>query len=312
MKFKVRENSVLIPTMRQLEGRRAHKRVPDADACYVLSRPRGSQPRFGGRLALVPEADVDAYDYRSVIDFLKLEVTTAKAMAPKNLRAHLEAKGAPIGWVDPAPRPGESRARATRFVVMVNEPTPAKLKQTLEVMAALDTVDAYGRLMALEVSIDIYPKDREDETARMMMTDLLRRHAFPRESVWRRPDGWPRWEGLKEGETRSNESKQFLIGKTETELMQHLECGSFEARVPAPSNATTYFGSRDAPVAMVRIMDKVIDNQDPEAERREDLERRDCRSRIEVRLLGKALIDFMGEPHVDRLGQVDFQKRRST
>ena len=81
MKFKVRENCVLIPTMRQLEGRQAHVRVPDADACYLLNLPRGSQRRFSGRLALVPEVDVDAYDYRSVIDFLKLEVTTASCPA---------------------------------------------------------------------------------------------------------------------------------------------------------------------------------------------------------------------------------------
>ncbi|HIB64797.1 MAG TPA: hypothetical protein EYO33_06750 [Phycisphaerales bacterium] len=313
MPLRVRADTLTIQIEREKDASQARTRIPGAEQRYRLTPVAGGQPRLQNRLDIVPLINLDGYDFYGVIDFLELEVTTPRLWAPRNLSTHLKKEGAGTQGVRACPQPGETTLRASRFSVMLNEPTKETLRQALDVFAKLETVDCGGLITVLEVSIDIYPKKREDEAARATMTDLLRRHAFPKETIWRRPGGWPRWVGnAKSTTTGQTSATHFLFGNGKVAPTQRLSRDGLNKKELTPANATTYFGPRDVPVPFVRIMDKVIDNQNRPKGSRDELDVTSRRSRIEVLLRGDALVEFMGTPHVDHLGEVDFQKLRST
>lgn len=294
--------------------------VNGALQAYRLRPCTSIERRFNGRLDVLPSLNLDDYEFDAVIDYLRIELTSSKPMSPINVYKKLRAAAIEPGWIKALPLPGETKWLATRFTMRIDDPTPASLHGRIDAIRKMGDFDCDGRLALLEVSIDIYPKARGDEVARIMMTDHLRRHILPNPAIWRdvtTGDTWPRWVGNPDPKktrpdgTPERPSPHYLVGKGEAELNEHLARGRFSNRKPAPSNATTYFGCSASGRGMIRIMDKVIDKQSRGKGAYVALKPADRRTRIEVELSGPALEAFLGDPHVDRLHEVDFRKLRS-
>jgi len=304
---------------RQKDNRLDEIAVNGAQQAYKLGPCTNIERRFNGRLDVVPKLNLEDYEFGGVIDYLRIELTSTKPMSPINVFKKLRAAAIKPGWIKALPLPDETKRLATRFTMRIDDPTPASLHGRINAIKRMGDFDCDGRLALLEISIDIYPKARGDEVARITMTDHLRRHILPNPAIWRdvtTGDTWPRWVGnpdpkkAKPDGTPASAKPHYLVGKGETELCNHLARGRFSNRKPAPSNATTYFGCSESGRGMIRIMDKVIDKQSRGKGAYVALKPAERRTRIEVELSGPALKAFLGDLHVDRLHEVDFRKLR--
>lgn len=269
---------------------------------YNLKETSKSQKRFEGMCELHPGIDLSKYECVSVIDFLKVVVKTDDPIDAKNLLKKLRSFGVAIQYIDNPLIGSNLGFMAQRFIAQINEPTPEKIMSVLSAIKAMPGVHCDGEIEVMEVSVDIYPRDRRDRAARLMMSDLLKRHIRPEEKLWRYKFGWPRWVG---GARKAS----FIIGKYLSEkLFANLIRETSRHSAPAV-DGTLYFGPRDNGPVMLRVMDKVIDKQNRRRGTRKTLPVEECRSRTEVELRKEALKELGVERCEDLFG-FDFQKIR--
>jgi hypothetical protein len=294
---------------------------------YNLKETSKSQKRFEGMCELHPGIDLSKYECVSVIDFLKVVVKTDDPIDAKNLLKKLRSFGVAIQYIDKPLRGSNLGFMVRRFIAQINEPTPEKIMSVLSAIKAMPGVHCDGEIEVMEVSVDIYPRDRRDRVARLMMSDLLKRHIRPEEKLWRYDGGWPRCVGPAKKECTMNgctkigldmklcsdkgcyKQVNFLVGnKLSDEELSRLMRAELENSAPAVDE-TLYFGPRETGPAMLRVMDKVIDNQNRNTGKMRVLPVEECRSRTEVELRKEALKELGVEKCGDLFG-FDFQTTR--
>jgi hypothetical protein len=167
------------------------ERVGLASQTYVLEPAARTQRRLAGRLQLSPKLDLSAYRARAVVDWVRVRVETDGPVHAGALYRRLTRDlGVGISRVE-GPN-GEWGHTGRAFLVKFDDPDPERLPLSVACIDAAEGLACTGALESVEVSVDLYPKRPRGETARVLMTDLVRRHIRPADEIWRRGQGWPR------------------------------------------------------------------------------------------------------------------------
>lgn len=276
--------------------------VPKIAQNYELHPTSKTQKRLQGRGELRPTLDLKAYDCVAIIDLIWIVVRADRPICPKNLRIKIKTKTAHVKFVVHNSERTPDYPKGVLFKALINEPTPGKVSDVLTAINSLDGIETDGELEVVEVSVDIYPKERTNENARLMMSDLLQRHIRPKESLWRYDGGWLRQVG-------ATKKPQFVIGNNIPDMGFNKHVGNAERHSCLQVDKTKYFGARDHGPAMIRVMHKTIDDQDRSKGILRVLAAGERRSRTEVELRREAL-DEIGLNRCDDLWGMDFQKTR--
>ncbi len=286
---------------------------------YRLEPMAGRQKRLGGRAAVVPELDLSAFRTHAVIDWVALEIGADSLQPAVNINGWLrESTGESLSVTGPA---GVERYAGMNFEIKIQDPTPERLAGIVEAIKGMPRLTFAGRIAAIEVSVDWYALSHA-ERERLLMTDLLWRHLLPPENVWRCESGWPRsvtgragGRLVKEGYVRKllkDPTTAMVNGairhagvtlQPDGELVRDLDRGSHVAPVV---DGTVYFGAKDGP-AQIKVMHKIMDQQNRWTGTRRDLRPQECRARVEVTLRGTALAD-VGLTAVETLAGFEFQE----
>ena len=244
-----------------------------------------SQARFSGRTMLTPDIELKDYSFRAVIDWIEFQIsfgkTTQFRFVQEVLRKHL-GRTCLVTPVDP----GEGNESDT-FTIKIQEPKSGK-----EVSYLCDALFAHfgkssdATIRGLEVSLDAKPRKPSDK-ARHLAVGVLQRTIFSTRDIWTKPASRPR--------SNKGRASSGQVTQDNRKLLVESRRGNEEEGYLLPENhfapwidGTMYLGAKDDDV-MIRIMDKVIDQQNPEEGTWIDLPDTEMRARIEVTLKGEEL-----------------------
>lgn len=277
------------------------------------------QARWRGRDLIVPEIDLGRYTTRAVIDYLCFRVDTRKRMGAHVLnKIIVSLTGRSHRVLSPK---WEKDHFGDGFIVTVNDPDPAYLHRLSDALRNHSGIRSAGALALLEVSIDWYPESG-DTAERLLLTETLRRHLKPAPEIWRRggeKEGWPRF-AVRPGvggarrifgggfdDPRARIPAPHAGARIPMDpLLAHVR--AVEVHAQPAVDATTYFGPDDRRGVMLRVMDKVEDDRDPETLVGVPLPPESRRSRLEVRI-GADVLPSLGLRTCDDLFGFDFQGR---
>lgn len=270
---------------------------------HRLEKLKNTQARLRGKIALVPDVDLDTYRFRAVVDWIEFGMQFARGVQVQLLQPILKkffARNCHIKPVDIGPGSVFTLCR-------IRVQAPKNLALVYEAYRAL--VDAYGesgasQITGIEISVDAYPRDRSD-IARGILMGAMQRTIWTDRDIWTKPNSRPRMISAT-ASTRPEEVEKKVVtklspapksdptGKSSIDPKKH----------NSPMlDATLYLGAQYDQI-MTRLMDKVIDEQRPDGTRTE-LAEEDRRVRVEVRLEGSAL-DEIGLTDVASLRQMKF------
>ena len=274
---------------------------PPVEITYRAIPCPGKQARFAGREMFVPEIDLAQWTCRAVVDWLDVKGTFGRRTQPQHVQKVLCESFREDRVTHVAPlNSGPDRTSET-FVIRYQEPNRRRFSKA---MTALEK--KFGilgeRTTAIEVSVDFKPEQPSDE-ARAQMFGVLQRALWIEPSVFDEPEARPRTS------TARGKPPGFMLAKIEGRSDGKAEWLSGERDAPVPADSTLYVGRRDGDV-LLRLMDKVIDRQDPGKGMFDPLKDEDKRVRIEVTLRGSAL-DRIGLQVPDDLGRVKFSQLQS-
>lgn len=284
--------------------------------------PQTRQARLVGRAALVPSLILSKFRVDAVIDWIDIVVQTEDDQQEVNVN----------GWVEEATEKSLSVKRITTqdessrrlFSVRIQEPEPNTVKAIVAGINAHHRLRCTEGISASEVSVDWYPYSRRDSDG-LLMTDLLARHVLPPKDIWMGRRGIPRCYGRKGRGTRGRRTDTPPILGHPLPRLHHapivyvgIELGADPslARTLDPhmhtqpaADGTVYYGSKEGP-EMIRIMHKIMDQQNRVTGKQMDLGPGERRARIEVTLRGEAL-ERVGLMHLRDLGGRPFECLRT-
>jgi len=311
---------------------------------YKLEPTKARQPRYNGRYDLRPDIDLGSYRCSAVIDWIEIYFETAEEHQPKNIQRRLAkvlGKAIYVRIWDPfantrgntyvTPTPQD---QGTQFVLCMQEPDARSL------FSSVDAIKSYPDLLpveyqpitieAMELSIDFHPND-QSTTARLRMTDVLRRHLLPEDVIWAHkkgiprvafdeltPEGEPKLDGNGRPRTKTRplldipenfrDHSNDLNEATHRANMVRLKTDRRRLARFGPVTGTYYAGAQGDPL-MVRINDKVEDKRNFEKGTVQLLTQKQRRSRIEVEVKGPVLNE-LGLTSIEDLGSFNFGKLR--
>ncbi|MBL4927779.1 hypothetical protein [Fuscibacter oryzae] len=258
------------------------------------------QRRLAGRNKMVPAVNLDAYRFRTVIDWIEFRVEfgrmTQRQHVQQVLRRFLD-RGSYI-------KPKNMGPGLTFSICHIRVQEPKNLALIEDIHRAL--VNTFGeaagsRVTAIEISVDAYPAQPSD-AARATLLGALQRTIWTNRDIWSNGASRPR---VSIGKARHE--NQWLMMGPETDGTIFCRSSS-ENHVPAFIDGTMYLGARDEDV-MIRIMDKVIDQQNPNGKHTILSDDRK-RVRIEVTLKGEEpqRMGITDIPSLRQLKMATFQK----
>lgn len=250
-------------------------------------RDLGLQRRLRGRVALVPAVDLDAYRFRAVIDWIEIGLGLKAPQQFMQIQKVLEpALGLPPGRRLRVEALDEGPGRmATRFAVRVQEPQIGRLLGAVEALDRRYPLAGGGSVLvrAMEISVDARPRIPSEEARGLLLAAMMRTfHA--RRGIWTPERARPRF-------SFSRASPTFISPKDPLESRSRDAWESLAAIKRLPADATFYVGERGGEV-LWRLMDKVLDQQNPAAGTRIELEAHERRVRVEVTLGSEELMDI--------------------
>lgn len=240
----------------------------------------GRQTRLEARYALTPVLDLSRYTCSAVIDWLKLRVHLKRPTQFMAIQRTIQPMT--MGrrcYVD-----GPDLYAGVVFDIKIQEP------QLSRVIAALVAIDdrmglaAETEIVGIEVSVDFIPRDHS-QTDRELIVAVLGRHIRVSDALLVHKRDRPRCVWNSSGVIGS-------LFPTTADAVTNVEILPLasDGDCPAYVDATYYIGRKDGPL-MYRIMDKILDSQDPSKGTFVSLPPEKCRARIEVMLTGSELHD---------------------
>jgi hypothetical protein len=284
-----------------------------------------TQARLKGRTVLVPEIDLNAYRFRAVIDWVKLRFVVGRNTQFPYLQDAIEKELGRRCYVEPI-KPGPGGVSDT-FDVVFQE--PASIQALREICDKVE--DAYGlksrpEVVGIEVSVDAYPSMPSD-SARAQILGVMQRTIFTDRDIWSAKNDRQRFvfgsndnaqdEGnadefrndensASESDAAKKKTTRYVAPDPDPEKAKGKSAFNPEHFEAMPVDATVYLGPKGGPV-MIRVMDKIMDQQNRKAGTREDLAEDRKRARIEVMLRG-AELKRLGIGTVDDLCGLNFRK----
>lgn len=242
---------------------------------YTVERLARKQARFDGRECWKPQLDLDQFRCRAVIDWIELRVRTGRPTQFQHLQKRIEPLVGRTPWVR-AVSAGPGRV-ASAFIIRIQEPTVDVLANVEKELARRFGTDEVI-VSAVEVSVDFTPKTASEQ-ARAQMVAILALHHLPKQDVTTNCSDRPRiaW-------GRGPNATRHLVGWNASSTILDVQLRAcpdhdFGLRL----DATVYSGSRNASPRW-RIMEKILDSQNPADSAARVLADHEKRCRIEVTL----------------------------
>lgn len=251
-----------------------------------------TQRRLVGRTALVPDLDLVQYRFRAVYDWVEFEMTFARSTQIQHVQKVLDDLHHRKCWVDGKdPGPG-----ATFTVCSIRVQEPRNMASLLRMHRRL--VETFGeaassRVTGVEVSIDAYPSQPSD-VARARLLGAMQRTIWTNRDIWINAESRPRsaFGKLPEQTYRLSPEPSRRASRSDTvDGDGYHVAGELPTRHRAPAlDGTMYLGSKHDD-EMIRLMDKVLDDQRPDGTRTH-LAESERRVRVEIALRGDALLNL--------------------
>lgn len=259
---------------------------PGRELTFIESEVRNKQPRFRNRRVLTPKIDPKRYRFKAVIDFVVVRVFTNSTQfqwIQQELRTVLPRDS----WISPI-NPGGGK-EADEFDITIQEPS-----STAVVAAAIEAVGSRRgerkapQIRKIEFSLDVYSRDRSDNT-REEMVGLLQRTYFAATERWANDLDMPRSTAATNDQPGSKTLTNYLPPKMEGRRKASLCVRPEPEEFRSPFlEGTMYLGEKDTS-GMIRIQNKERDQQNLEAGTFKALSEDQKRARVEVTLEGQDL-----------------------
>jgi hypothetical protein len=233
---------------------------------YVEIPVAGTQKRLRDRIALVPDLDFAAFTCRAVIDWLEVGIEVLEDTQARWVNDTICQSTGLSCRVDGANR---------EFRVRFQDPELQVVQKAILAIETRHGISKDACVAALEVSIDFTPRDPNNEDLRRQLVGMLIRHLQPGRDVLADKGDWPRFTW---GSGTKNTTGMF------DKRQRAATCFMFNTNDRKPfSDATVYFGRQGGSAAW-RVMDKILDRQNPTAGTRDELPPEKRRTRIEITL----------------------------
>lgn len=254
---------------------------PVRELTFIETPVVSKQARFKHRRMLIPDIDLKAYRFKAVIDFIVVRVFTQKTQR-QWIQQDLLKVLPRNSWTLPI-APGAGMV-AEEFDIKIQEP-----RSIAVVIAAIEAVSkkrgerSAPQIREMEFSLDVYSRTGDDD-AREKMVGLMQRTYFAETARWQNDLDMPRT-------TAENVSKSVPKPETRylTPEMGASRNSSWTVR-PKPDEFTSpflegtmYLGAKDTS-GMIRLQNKVKDQQYPEKGTFNALGADEARARVEVTL----------------------------
>lgn len=273
---------------------------------YKRTAIQAAQKRLLGRYSLKPAISLDAFHTNAVIDWMDVAFVVLENTQARWISKHLEKVTGEAVYVSPI-----ESDDFLRFIARFQQPQLSRVIQALEIIDSRFGVVATPTIAGIEVSVDFTPRIASDE-ARAQMVAVLARHLLPDRDVLMRKRDRPRftWD-------EGSDHTQHLFGKPDDGLDHTLPFSRRPSKVPPDYarlftsgdrmphvDATVYFGSERSG-CLWRVMDKVVDQQNPLTGTFKALADHEKRARVEISL-GMAEIRRLGITSLDDLRRFRF------
>lgn len=259
---------------------------------YRALEPSTSQARFEGRRPLYPDLDLRLFTCRAVVDWVDIAIETREPTQAVAINR----------WINETiDRSCNVKARPNgAFSITFQEPNFRLVRRAIDVLKKRCGLQAEPTIVGLEVSVDFTPKCPGDVVLRRRLVGVLWRHLLPNRLLFERGVDMPRF-------TWGNAKGAITAGihprREKGPPIPHLLLANGGDCRPY-ADATIYFGAKDAPWSW-RVMDKILDRQNPGKGLRMELPEHEKRVRVEVTLNSNQL-GGIGIRRMDHLGRFNF------
>lgn len=266
-----------VPTMTHHQAHLpATDTIPALTLSYAEVPVDNRQRRFRGRVALRPDIDLDAFTARAVIDWLEIRVKTLHATQAGWVVRHVKKATGKVCHAEPLDH-------GRTFRIRFQEPGLDIIRTAIDTIRNHMGIDGDVLINGIEVSLDFTPRTAGDDQQRRALLAVLTHHFMPNRDVLHgKVRDRPRFVWGK-----GKEATGFFFPRSEKLHGKWLFMLNDGDR-PACAGSTVYYGRQDGPSSW-RIMDKVLDRQNPAAGTFKQLRDQDKRVRIEVTLKGTEL-----------------------
>ena len=223
--------------------------------------------------------------------------------------------------LDPAKTAGQ------HFAILLQDPTPEALRETLDVIDANCRITGQPSLFLVELSLDFYPRsDKSPDQCLLLREQLvgaLQRHQWcspaaiagitaysPSHSDARQvyPDpktgkGRPHFFFSKRAQSRTMSDTQLDVELVRTRIL-----GAGRGK-GLHLDATIYQGAAHAEL-MISVQHKIADRRNPARQTSMKLPEPERRGRVELTILGEEKLRAYGITGVNDLGKIDFRNMR--
>jgi len=250
------------------------------------------QARFEGRQPLYPVLDLRLFTCRAVVDWVDIGIETIEPTQGLWINRLIKQT------IDISCRvtPHANNAFSIRF----QEPNFRLVRRAIDVVKQRSGLAGDATIVGIEVSVDFTPKTPGNVALRRKLVGVLWRHLLPNRQMFERGVDMPRF-------TWGNEQGPVTAGihprRKNGPPIPHLLLANGDDYRPF-ADATVYFGEKDAPPSW-RLMDKILDRQNPGNGSRLELPEHEKRVRVEVTLSSNQLGAF-GVRRMDDLATFNF------
>jgi len=264
---------------------------------YKEIKTPGSQARLTDRFVLQPVIDMKAYTCRAVVDWIDIVVQTKNPTQHQWVQRAIEPTMTRKPFVE-ALDAGPGKV-AFRFRIRFQEPHIASVIESVRRLEEAYAFDHAPHVTALEVSIDLTPREPSN-TARGLMLGTLFRHFSPTRDVFENYEDRPRYAW------KANNGAEHVFPARKHTAFDPTVFLSADRDMAPPIDSTLYVGRKGGP-SMWRLMDKIIDTQNKEAGTYIELSANEKRSRIEV-TLDRSSLENEGIYHLENLVGFNFTR----
>ncbi|RCW87589.1 hypothetical protein [Phyllobacterium bourgognense] len=266
---------------------------------YVQKSIDKAQRRLKNRIVLEPEISLSDFKCKAVIDWvdviLRVKRDTQFQWIKKEIddatgqNVHIEVLNERAGRV------------SSEFEVRIQDADLRIVQRAVDAVEAKFGLNGDPVVQAIEISVDFTPKSPSQQL-RSKLVGVMIRHFMPTRDIisYRRDRPRYSWGRRSDGNTRA----VLPWPKDPCVMDQSLVC--IDSDLPAHIDATFYLGE-DGSDCSWRIMDKILDRQNPSDGSRAVLAEADRRVRIEVTLRGQ-YIGKLGLERLDDLKRYSFTK----
>ena len=268
---------------------------------YEATPTDKKQRRLLGRVALLPQIQLQDFQCRAVIDWVTVGLSLSRNTQHQWLQQKVEAVFGRRSYIKALDKgPGDA---SDAFEITIQEPDLCRLQR---LCAALERKFGFQRppiITAIEISVDFIPKvGGAHDRAKLFM--VLTRHFHPKRDVLSAPLDRPRFS------IKRKTKPIFVLGsKDGRRKLDDDQLVSLESDRTPFVDSTYYVGADDADVQW-SVMDKIIDTQNPAEGTYVTLDEHEKRVRIEV-TLDRTAVAQLGVEGLTDLSALQFSRLQS-